>query len=114
METVRIRDPGLKKFGSGIRDKHPGSATLDSAHGSFKPLCSKSSLTRTDQLPHELPLPVSNLLKKIGDTRSIPFSVAGIPDPNLFHPGSKLFHSGSRIRFFSTPNPGSASKNLSF
>ncbi len=21
-------DPGLKKFGSGIRDKHPGSATL--------------------------------------------------------------------------------------
>jgi hypothetical protein len=28
METVRIRDPGWKKFGSGIRDKHPGSATL--------------------------------------------------------------------------------------
>jgi hypothetical protein len=23
-----IRDPGWKKFGSGIRDKHPGSATL--------------------------------------------------------------------------------------
>jgi hypothetical protein len=29
METVRIRDPGWKKVGSGIRDKHPGSATLD-------------------------------------------------------------------------------------
>ncbi len=27
-ETVRIRDPGWKKVGSGIRDKHPGSATL--------------------------------------------------------------------------------------
>ncbi len=25
---IRIRDPGWKKFGSGIRDKHPGSATL--------------------------------------------------------------------------------------
>jgi hypothetical protein len=25
---MRIRDPGRKKFGSGIRDKHPGSATL--------------------------------------------------------------------------------------
>ncbi len=28
MDTVRIRDPGWKKVGSGIRDKHPGSATL--------------------------------------------------------------------------------------
>ncbi len=28
METVRIRDPGWKEVGSGIRDKHPGSATL--------------------------------------------------------------------------------------
>jgi hypothetical protein len=28
METVRIRDPGWKKVGSGIRDKHPGFATL--------------------------------------------------------------------------------------
>ncbi len=28
METVRIRDPGWKKVGSGIRYKHPGSATL--------------------------------------------------------------------------------------
>ena len=28
METVRIREPGWKKVGSGIRDKHPGSATL--------------------------------------------------------------------------------------
>ncbi len=31
METVRIRDPGWKKVGSGIRDKHPGSATLVAA-----------------------------------------------------------------------------------
>jgi hypothetical protein len=28
METARIRDPGWKKVGSGIRDNHPGSATL--------------------------------------------------------------------------------------
>jgi hypothetical protein len=28
METVRIRDPGWKKVGSGIWDKHNGSATL--------------------------------------------------------------------------------------
>jgi hypothetical protein len=28
METVRIRDPGWEKVGSGIRDKHPESATL--------------------------------------------------------------------------------------
>jgi hypothetical protein len=28
IERVRIRDPGWKKVGSGIRDKHPGSATL--------------------------------------------------------------------------------------
>jgi hypothetical protein len=28
METVRIRDPGWIIVGSGIRDKHPGSATL--------------------------------------------------------------------------------------
>jgi hypothetical protein len=28
METVRIRDPEWKKVRSGIRDKHPGSATL--------------------------------------------------------------------------------------
>jgi hypothetical protein len=28
MEAVRIRDPGRIKVGSGIRDKHPGSATL--------------------------------------------------------------------------------------
>jgi hypothetical protein len=32
METVRIRDPGWKKVGSGIRDKHPGSATLLFGH----------------------------------------------------------------------------------
>ncbi len=28
METVRIRDTRWKEVGSGIRDKHPGSATL--------------------------------------------------------------------------------------
>jgi hypothetical protein len=27
-ETVRIRDPGWEKVGSGIRDQHPASATL--------------------------------------------------------------------------------------
>jgi hypothetical protein len=39
METVRIRDPGWKKVGSGIRDKHPGSATLISPL--YKIQCSK-------------------------------------------------------------------------
>jgi hypothetical protein len=34
METVRIRDPGWKKIGSGIREKHPGSATLVFTNGS--------------------------------------------------------------------------------
>jgi hypothetical protein len=28
MEKIRIGNPGWKKFGSGIWDKHPGSATL--------------------------------------------------------------------------------------
>jgi hypothetical protein len=32
METGRIRDPGWKKVGSGIQDKHPGSATLVFGH----------------------------------------------------------------------------------
>ncbi len=27
-EKIRTRDPGWEKLGSGIRDKHPGSATL--------------------------------------------------------------------------------------
>jgi hypothetical protein len=31
MGKIRIRDPGWKKFGSRIRDKHPGSATLKSS-----------------------------------------------------------------------------------
>jgi hypothetical protein len=30
---MRILDPGWKKAGSGIRDKHPGSATL--VNGTF-------------------------------------------------------------------------------
>jgi hypothetical protein len=29
MEKSRIRDPGREKVGSGIRNKHPGSATLE-------------------------------------------------------------------------------------
>jgi hypothetical protein len=28
MEKIRIRDPGWKEVGSGIRDKHPGYAPL--------------------------------------------------------------------------------------
>jgi hypothetical protein len=28
MEKIRIRDPVWETFGSGLRDKHPGSATL--------------------------------------------------------------------------------------
>jgi hypothetical protein len=39
METVRIRDPGWIKVGSGIRDKHPGSASLKSVgRHSYSPL----------------------------------------------------------------------------
>jgi hypothetical protein len=34
-ETVRIRDPGWKKVGSGIRDKHPGSANNGTDHKSI-------------------------------------------------------------------------------
>ncbi len=36
METVRIRDPGWKKVGSGIRDKYPGSATFTILNRSLK------------------------------------------------------------------------------
>ncbi len=32
---MRIRDPGMKKLGSGIRDKHPGSATLNTGWWSW-------------------------------------------------------------------------------
>jgi len=45
METVRIRDPRWKKVGSGILDKHPGSATLLMSndktfiHGSHEAVC---------------------------------------------------------------------------
>jgi hypothetical protein len=35
METVRIQDLGWKKVGSGIRDKHPGSATLSTLKHNF-------------------------------------------------------------------------------
>jgi hypothetical protein len=34
MERSRTRDPGCKKVGSGIRDKHPGSAALVEDPGS--------------------------------------------------------------------------------
>jgi hypothetical protein len=42
---MRIRDPGWKKFdpewekfGSGIRDKHPGSAPLEEMKASYEPV----------------------------------------------------------------------------
>jgi hypothetical protein len=35
METVRIRDPKRKKVEFGIRDKHPGSATLLASSQNF-------------------------------------------------------------------------------
>jgi hypothetical protein len=58
METVRIREPGWKRIGSGIRDKHPGSATLLSSNiffGIFKvfiPLCQVSSDPHGPQNTH--------------------------------------------------------------
>jgi hypothetical protein len=39
LETVRIRDPGWKIVGSGIRDKHPGSATLKNTKISVPYVC---------------------------------------------------------------------------
>jgi hypothetical protein len=36
MEKFRIWDPRRKKFGSGISDKHPGSATLEITSIRFK------------------------------------------------------------------------------
>jgi hypothetical protein len=35
METVWIRGPGWKRVGAGIRDKHPGSATLNFFKSSY-------------------------------------------------------------------------------
>jgi hypothetical protein len=35
MEIFQIRDPGRKKVGSRIRDKHPGSATVPSFKCNF-------------------------------------------------------------------------------
>jgi hypothetical protein len=53
MEKNRIRDPGWKKFGSGIRDKHPGSATLvcdkDNKYGSV-PLISLCSTCQREKV----------------------------------------------------------------
>jgi hypothetical protein len=37
MEKIRIRDPGWKEVGSGIRDKHPRPATLLISH-QFEPV----------------------------------------------------------------------------
>ncbi len=55
METVRIRDPGWKKVGSGIRDKHPGSATLPKTYGSYE---SESAILTLIQLKlKSLPYP---------------------------------------------------------
>ncbi len=41
METVRIRDPGWKKVGSGI---HPGSATLKISKNNLDSYCLVTSL----------------------------------------------------------------------
>jgi hypothetical protein len=47
MEKNRVRDPGWEKIGSGIRDKHPGSATLvcekDKTYGRYLPTMYKRS-----------------------------------------------------------------------
>jgi hypothetical protein len=56
METVRIRDPRWKKVGSGIRNKHPGSATLivatlDLSGKNFIWLKQKGSATKKKILP---------------------------------------------------------------
>jgi hypothetical protein len=49
IETVRIRDPEWKKVGSGIRDKHPGSATL--RHTEYKLTLHFSVLRIRDPVP---------------------------------------------------------------
>jgi hypothetical protein len=47
-----IRAPGTEKFRSEIRDKHPGSATLQKTD-----FCSRPSLISAD-LGHEWPIPI--------------------------------------------------------
>jgi hypothetical protein len=53
MEKSRIRDPVWKKVGSGIRDKHPGSATLKNielSHAGGTPETFSLSLPGTNTL----------------------------------------------------------------
>jgi hypothetical protein len=55
METVRIRDPEWKKVGSGIRDKHPGFATLAAAVSSVPVGTAEcGDKTRVDLVEHLL------------------------------------------------------------
>jgi hypothetical protein len=51
-ETVRIRDPGWKKVGSGIRDKHPGSATLMNPvfQLAYVPICVLKEVYRAEKV----------------------------------------------------------------
>jgi hypothetical protein len=44
MTKIRIQDPGWKKFGYGIRDEHPGSATLLKTEDSSKVAPRRSEL----------------------------------------------------------------------
>ncbi len=68
METVRIRDPGWKKVGSGIRDKHPGSASTNIPIFNIEALCETFlPLTCTWSLDYVL----NNLL--VGDSSSFFF-----------------------------------------
>jgi hypothetical protein len=55
METIRIRDPGWKKVGSWIRDKHPGSATLgigNSSSGKLSTSVTDCNLSKTSSPLH--------------------------------------------------------------
>jgi hypothetical protein len=82
-----IRDPGWVKSGSGIRNKHPGSATL---HTKTRGEGRKTCLQRK---------PIG--LDSVGSGMFIV-----VPDP-----GSEFFPSGSRVKKIS--DPGSGSKNVS-
>jgi hypothetical protein len=50
------------------------------------------------------------MMERINYTRCCGFGMF-IPDPNVFHPGSRIQDPG--VRIFPIPDPGSASKNLS-
>ena len=105
METVRIRDLGWKKVGSGIWDKHPGSATLafsqsENCHLSVSTVQSTTVLfligsggilAFTNWLLNDWVLGLVSNVRVIDCVRLTAFSSVADPDPGsgigyLFYP----------------------------